>query len=306
MRIDDLQNQQSRTQDLLKNFQNLRVIQSRFSSQEKSISLMRRLFSLQENTQNDLEKIVEFIQQTIEKYESLEMSLLQRFSKLTNHNTTSNVGRIDDDFHENMSNHSGSFRHMMRFQHTLSANRSLKEYITNGIKASGSYRFDLYHRTHSIQNKLFHFHSGMYAGTFKAGMYGQVQLFDKYTISPALVLGAYTSMKMAEANVEADIGTKQLGAGAFANVEVGVASAEVKAVIKKDELSLKASVGAAVISGKVGFSFSVFGVDFKIAAEGELLSAGANAGFSTKSDGFSIEGKLSLIAGLGLKLDVDW
>lgn len=76
--------------------------------------------------------------------------------------------------------------------------------------------------------------------------------------------------------------------------------------VSKDGLAGEAKVGGAVLSGKATGGFTLWGVKFDLSVQGEVLSAGAEAEFGVKKNEFMLGGKLSFVAGLGLKLKVSW
>ena len=111
---------------------------------------------------------------------------------------------------------------------------------------------------------------------------------------------------LAQLKAGLDIGTSYVHAGIEASVGVGVAKGAAKAVIKKDEVTLKGEIGVAAVQGEVKGKFSLFGADITLSGTGELGAAGVGAEFSSKTGEVEFGGKASLLAGLGFKVKINY
>lgn len=87
---------------------------------------------------------------------------------------------------------------------------------------------------------------------------------------------------------------------------VGKAKAEAKGQIGVDGVGGKVEVGAAVLSGKATGGFTIFGIKVDASVKGELVSVGASAEAGITDSSIEIGGKLSFLAGIGLKIKISW
>ena len=135
---------------------------------------------------------------------------------------------------------------------------------------------------------------------------GKGLLYDDGTWNPQLQLEAEAEAALAQLKAGFDIGTSYVHAGIEASVGVGVAKGAAKAVIKKDEVTLKGEIGVAAVQGEVKGKFSLFGADITLSGTGELGAAGVGAEFSSKTGEVEFGGKASLLAGLGFKVKINY
>lgn len=131
-------------------------------------------------------------------------------------------------------------------------------------------------------------------------------LFDDGHFDPALELKAEAEAVGLKGEVKGQLGNEQFNVNAGAEGSVGVASAEAECAISKDGIDAKAEVGAAVFKGEVKTGFTLFGVKVDLSGEGEALGVGAKVEAGVTKDSFELGGKLSCLAGLGLKLKISW
>ncbi|HEX2947937.1 MAG TPA: hypothetical protein VHT96_18515 [Clostridia bacterium] len=144
------------------------------------------------------------------------------------------------------------------------------------------------------------------AGEGKAVGYAECALFDEGRFDPNLALGAEAQVTGLKGEAGGQFGNEDYNLHTEAEGYVGVARAEAEGKLGLDGVSLKAEAGAAVVAGEVKGGFTVFGINFDVTAEGEALSIGAGAGFEADEDSIELEGKLSALLGLGLKLKISW
>ena len=123
---------------------------------------------------------------------------------------------------------------------------------------------------------------------------------------PHLELRAEVQAALAEVKAFGSIGNTFIHADAEGKVGVGVATGEAKAVINKEEISLKAEGSVAALRGEVKGSFTIFGITIEATGSGEVGALGGGVEFSSKSGEFTIGGKASLVAGLGFKIKVKY
>ena len=77
-------------------------------------------------------------------------------------------------------------------------------------------------------------------------------------------------------------------------------------VFRQDEITLKGDVGAAAIKVSGKGSISLFGVTISVTAKTSLGSVGAGVEFSAKEGSLSFGADAALLAGVGLKFDIDY
>lgn len=90
-----------------------------------------------------------------------------------------------------------------------------------------------------------------------------------------------------------------------ARVDVGVASASGKAVISKDEVTIKGEAGVALARASTESTYELWGWKFTFSGSTEV-GLGAGTGFSTTSNSFEVGASLSLLLGLGGNLKIEW
>jgi len=131
-------------------------------------------------------------------------------------------------------------------------------------------------------------------------------LFQNGEFDPDLELKAKAEAVGLKGELNAKFGDKDTNIHASAVGKVAVAEAEAEVKFTEEGVKAKAEVGAAVFQGEVEAGFDVFGIKIDFTAEGEALSVGAGAEFDLEEDSVELGGKLSFIAGLGLKMKISW
>ncbi|WP_455789402.1 hypothetical protein [Amedibacillus sp. YH-ame10] len=199
---------------------------------------------------------------------------------------------------------------VMKFNHrvhsTLNKGGNLVGYVKNGVCIGAFAGFDVWRFRADKEMKYLKTGVDLRVGNMSVSADAKALLFQNGKLDPSLQLEANASATLAQAGAYLNIGNDYLNVQGEANVKVGTASAEAKAVIKKDEFTLKANVGAAAVKGEVKAVFSIFGVKITLKGTGELGAAGAGAEFSSKKGEFEFGGKVSMVAGLGFKVHVDY
>ncbi|MEG1619715.1 MAG: hypothetical protein RR335_09180 [Eubacterium sp.] len=99
-------------------------------------------------------------------------------------------------------------------------------------------------------------------------------------------------------------GNKDINGYLNTETVVGYAQASANGSIGIDGVKAGASVGAALVRGETKTGFEVFGIKVELATEAELLGAGASAQFELSDQSIEFGGKLSFIAGLGLRMKI--
>lgn len=180
------------------------------------------------------------------------------------------------------------------------------DYVKNGACVGGFIGFDIYSLRAEKKMKYATFQGDIKIGNANASIDAKAMLFKNGKISPTLQIEADANATLAQAGVYGLIGNDYVNASGEANVKVGTASASAKAIIRKDELTLKANVGAAAVKGEVKGVITIFGFRITASASGEIGSVGAGAEFSSKSGQLEFGGKASLFAGAGFKIRINY
>lgn len=131
-------------------------------------------------------------------------------------------------------------------------------------------------------------------------------LFSDGQFDPELSVKAKAEAYGIKGAAEGQVGNEDYNLHAGAEGAVGAASAEASAFVNKDGVGANVGASAAVFKGEVKTGFTLFGINVDLSAEGEAISAGAEANFGVTKDEIEVGGKLSLLAGLGAKLKISW
>lgn len=267
--------------------------------------LIRRLSWLHTELYTDLQRLCAYLQQIIIQTEQAERSLQTKANTDEQDDTTAPVAATLADVLL------GSLRKDVmklttRFHHSLSPSKNLFSYLKNGVCAGIYAGFDAMKYTIGKSMKYLQTNASLALGKAHISLDAKATLFDDKKFTPALTLSAVGKAALAECKAVLSIGNDYVHADGEASVGVGVISGEAKAVINKEELTLKAEAGAAAVRGEAKASFTIFGITIEAIGSAELGAIGAGAEFSSKKGEFTIGGKASLLAGLGFKIRVKY
>lgn len=193
-----------------------------------------------------------------------------------------------------------------RFHTTFKKDRGLMDYLRNGACFGIFGGFDLLHTHVGTDMKYLQAGGDVRIGSAHVSADAKAMLYDDGKLDPALDLNAEVGAVIGSATAYLNIGNDYVSAKGEAGVEVGRASAQAKAVIKKDEISFKAEAGAAAVRGQIKGTFSIFGLKITATGIGDVGSVGASAEFSSKKGEFEFGTSASLLAGLGFKIHVSY
>ena len=135
---------------------------------------------------------------------------------------------------------------------------------------------------------------------------GDGQRKEDASLCQAAAEEAEGKASLVELKAGVDIGNSYVYAQGSGAVGIGVVKGEVKTVISKEEITVKANVGAAAIQGEVKGKISIFGCTITLTGIGEVGSIGAGVEFSSKTGEIEFGGKASFLAGLGFKVNIDY
>ena len=236
------------------------------------------------------------------QYESMEQRLLKQAGQLRTAASLSS----DSDWSDAWYTRKDSWKTTHRTHTTFGNGRSLVDYAKNGICAGIYGGFDAFRYAVGKNSKYTSANAQFTLGSAHMSVDGKGLLYDDGTWNPQLQLEAEAEAALAQLKAGFDIGTSYVHAGIEASVGVGVAKGAAKAVIKKDEVTLKGEIGVAAVQGEVKGKFSLFGADITLSGTGELGAAGVGAEFSSKTGEVEFGGKASLLAGLGFKVKINY
>ena len=143
-------------------------------------------------------------------------------------------------------------------------------------------------------------------GTGKAEAKGTLNLMSGGKLRPKVEGSAKAEAEGISGKLGGSLGSDDFNVHIKGEGAVGKAKAEAKATVGFDGVGAKAEVGAAVLSGKATGGFTIFGVKIDASVKGELVSVGAGAEVGVTDSSIEIGGKLSFLAGIGLKIKISW
>lgn len=225
-------------------------------------------------------------------YESLETQL-QKEAGVTNISNTWNYT---------------NYLHTSTYTHnSLSNQKSLYSYWKNGICAGASVAFSAVDHQTRYQSQYVNANGSLDLLQAKTSIDGEL-LFTKdgKSFMPALNINAKGSVSILQTSGSLTIGTQNIYVSASGNLGIGVTYAEGKAVLNSEEITFKGKIGASAIEVSGKGSVNVFGVSVSVTASANLGSVGAGAEFSAKTGELSFGANASLLAGVGVHVDIDY
>lgn len=194
-----------------------------------------------------------------------------------------------------------------RFHTSISSGKSVKDYLKNGIC------FGVFGSVHALQlqagkhMKYMDMSGSLNFGNLEASADARFNLYDDdEKLNPSVNVTGKILACFGEVNAKVGLGNSLLHVDAEATGRVGTAKAEGQAVISKEEVTLKGEVGVAALQGDVKGTFSFFGMKITVTGSGELGALGVGAEFSSKSGEVEFGGKMSFLAGVGLKVKIEY
>ncbi|MEY8379752.1 hypothetical protein [Ileibacterium valens] len=174
------------------------------------------------------------------------------------------------------------------------------------IKASGEAKYSLYGTEAVLENE-----NSYITGTFNSlslGIAGSaaIRMMKKDSFDPMIKLQANIGGNLANASVGGGVGNNMLGASVEAVGEVGAVYANAEAILSTDEIGLEAQVGAAAARGECSLSFNLMDVKLTLTGEGSVGSAEAGFEYHHSAREWEVGSKLGFIAGLGVKIKVEY
>ena len=150
-------------------------------------------------------------------------------------------------------------------------------------------------------------HASAEVGVGNAEVSGKVKgvIFDDDGLNPTLKAEGDVTVSAIQAKVIGVLKNDFIKNTLTLQGDVGVASASGKAVISKDEITVKGEVKASAARASAENTFEFLGLKFSLGASAEV-GIGVGGGFSSTSNSFEMGASLSLIAGLGANIKIEW
>lgn len=246
-----------------------------------------------QSVSNLYQLIQKHLNDSIVIYQELEKNI-QKEAGISIENVNRNI-KIDY-FHTNIDTHT-----------SITENKSLYSYWKNGICAGGSIALVAIDTNAKYQSQYVNVKASADLLKAKASIDGRVKFTQNgKTFMPAIIVRANGSVAFLQADGLISLGSSKLHADLSGNLDVGIAQAKGEAVFKKDEITLKGDIGAAAIQVSGKGSISVLGVTISVSASTSFGSVGAGAEFSLKEGEVSFGANAALLAGVGVKFDIDY
>ena len=201
----------------------------------------------------------------------------------------------------------GKWNGTHRFHTSISPSKSLDDYIKNGVcfGAFGSASILDYQIGKTM--KFAKAQGNLSFGNVEGNTDLHIQLYDEdKKINPEVNLEVGGNASIGEAKGLLRIGTENFNVEGEVSGKAGVAYGEAKITANKEEITMKADVGIAALQGEAEGGFNFFGAKITVTGTGELGALGAGVEFSSKKGELEFGGKASFLAGIGLKVKVEY
>lgn len=264
-----------------------------FSHRQKIQSLLK----YEQEVSRQLSQMKQFIKTTLYEYETLETKLQKQLEVIPKSNVKKadfqniNVDTLGIDFD---------------VSHNISISQDPKSYLTEGI--IGSLHTTFYGLRYHTQ------HYGKYVkgkaqlafGSGNIDTSAKLILFNDEKFDPELQLSLVGKAALTSLTSSLSIGNSYVKAEVKEDIGIGVVYGEATAVFNKEEVTMKAEVGAAAVKGEVSGGITLFGLHITLSGSAEVGAIGAGIEFSSKEKEFTFGGNASFIAGLGFKIHVQY
>lgn len=260
---------------------------------------IQELLKYEQELSNQLYHIKQYITKTVQDYENLEIDLQRKINILPRNTTLIKA---------HMPNHitMDSLGFNVGLTHNISVTKDPKSYLTEGIIAKIKADFyGLRYKFHK-QSKYIKTQANLGFVTGEIDTNTKLVLYDENKFDPELHLSLTGEASLVSQNASLQVGNQYINAEIKEEVGLGVVYGEATAILKKEEVTMKAEVGAAALKGEILGGITLFGLKIKVSGSGELGALGAGIEFSSKENEFTFGGNASLIAGLGFKITVQY
>lgn len=150
-------------------------------------------------------------------------------------------------------------------------------------------------------------HLSAEAGVGNAEISGDIKgvLFDNKGFNPTLKAKGDITVSAIKAKAECVFKNDYIKNTFKVQGEVGVATARGKAVISKNEISVKGEVKASVARASAKNTFNILGLKISVGVSADV-GIGVGGGVSATSNSVEMGASVSLLAGLGAKIKIEW
>lgn len=284
---------------------------SQTDNQIRSLSYFfydERLRAKAQELQYESKQLSQYLTSSIASYEASEETVKELVDAMTR--TTSQIfqgGSVEAKAEPFWETSFKEWKTYKRFHTSLSSGKSIKDYLKNGVC------FGVFGSVHALDMglskhmKYMDMSGNLRLGNLEASADAKFQLYNEDDqIDPSVDITAKAIACLGEVNAKAGLGGSIFHVDAEATGRVGTAKAEGEAVINKEQVTLKGEVGLAALQGDVKGTFSFLGMKITLTGSGELGAVGVGAEFSSKSGEVEFGGKASFLAGVGLKVKIEY
>ncbi len=258
-----------------------------------------QLIHLQQQLEQKLQLLERYYAENINFYTNAENKILKRAESIcaVSGKKIKNNWNIEET----------SFHTSHRFHHSIRADKTLKNYLQNGVCAGVFGSFQAYQYRIYTNKKYGSASIALSAGKISGNIDGRLQLYNaKKVFDPKMTIQAEVQGKLGEFKAQASLGNSLVHGDLEGNIGIGVVKGEAKAVFTKEEVTIKAEAGAAAIQGEIKGSISIFGCKITLTGIQEIGSVGAGMEFSSKTGEVEFGGRASFLAGLGFKVKINY
>ena len=192
------------------------------------------------------------------------------------------------------------------YKHTsIRKDKSIVSYLKNGVCVGGLVRASCCEWNHQSHDFVSH-KEKISVGNASIKGDAKCTFFTGKKFDLGLHLLAEANASIASAGVSVAKNYRFLQAEGSTKAQVGVASAQARALVDRNGIDLKAEVGVAAFKGEATGKITILGVSISTTGTYEVGSVGIGAEFTSKKGEFTFGGKASLFAGAGFKVHVDY
>ena len=143
-------------------------------------------------------------------------------------------------------------------------------------------------------------------GTIRGEAKSELRIMKDGHFDPKINVEGNARVEAISGSADMSLGSEKLGFDAEVNGVIGSAGADGSVTIDKTGIHGKGEIGAAAVTGNAKGTFKLFGLKIEASAKGELGAVGIGGEFGATQDSFTVGGKLSFLAGIGLRIKVSW
>ena len=152
----------------------------------------------------------------------------------------------------------------------------------------------------------FNFHSSFSLGSAIVQGKASSSIFNNKKFDPYVDIDLEAKASLLNSTLNGTFNKKNVNLSGDLDIGVGMASAQVKGLVSKDEINLGAECGFAAVKGKAKGAISIFGFTIEGSIGLEVGAIGVGAKFKKESNSIEIGGKFSNLFGLDLSIKISY